>query len=93
MTAAALTAALTAREREVALLAAADTRSKDIADGLQLSVRTVNNHLQHAYAELGVTTRRELATALHRRVQADAGPLTELLISDTAQPSGSMTSA
>ncbi|MEU3920942.1 helix-turn-helix transcriptional regulator [Streptomyces sp. NPDC029004] len=93
LTAAAPTAALTAREREVALLAAAGTRSKDIADGLQLSVRTVNNHLQHAYAKLGVTTRRELATALDRRVQADAGGLTELLKSDTAQPSGSRTSA
>ncbi|MFD8376066.1 LuxR C-terminal-related transcriptional regulator [Streptomyces sp. NPDC059688] len=56
--------ALTAREREIALLAAAGTASKDIATTLHLSVRTVDNHLQHAYTKLGVTTRRELAVAL-----------------------------
>ncbi|MBT2392237.1 helix-turn-helix domain-containing protein [Streptomyces sp. ISL-1] len=66
LTAAAPGAPLTDREREVALLAANGTRSKDIADVLHLSVRTVNNHLQHAYAKLGVTTRRELATVLER---------------------------
>ncbi|MFG2606546.1 LuxR C-terminal-related transcriptional regulator [Streptomyces sp. NPDC048514] len=57
-------AALTPREREIALLAATGHASKDIAETLHLSVRTVNNHLQHAYAKLGVTTRRELAGAL-----------------------------
>ncbi|MFJ4429049.1 helix-turn-helix transcriptional regulator [Streptomyces bobili] len=57
-------AVLTAREKEVALLAAAGNASKDIADTLHLSVRTVDNHLQHAYAKLGVTTRRELAETL-----------------------------
>ncbi|WP_371666567.1 LuxR C-terminal-related transcriptional regulator [Streptomyces sp. NBC_00289] len=56
--------ALTPREREIALLAAADISSKDIADALHLSVRTIDNHLQHAYAKLGVTTRRELANTL-----------------------------
>ncbi|MFE9139670.1 LuxR C-terminal-related transcriptional regulator [Streptomyces sp. NPDC007355] len=55
---------LTSRENEIAQLAAAGTASKDIADTLQLSVRTVDNHLQRAYAKLGVTTRRELALAL-----------------------------
>lgn len=54
-------AVLTTREKEIALLAAAGTASKDIADTLHLSVRTVDNHLQRAYAKLGVTTRRELA--------------------------------
>ncbi|MET7458510.1 LuxR C-terminal-related transcriptional regulator [Streptomyces sp. NPDC005574] len=57
-------AQLTSREREVALLAAAGTASKDIAATLHLSVRTVDNHLQHAYTKLGVTTRHELADAL-----------------------------
>lgn len=61
---AATTAALTAREKEIALLAAANTPSKDIAAALHLSVSTVDNHLQHAYAKLGVTTRRELAGTL-----------------------------
>ncbi|MFE5549887.1 LuxR C-terminal-related transcriptional regulator [Streptomyces sp. NPDC056534] len=57
-------AALTNREKEVALLAADGTASKDIAAILHLSVRTVDNHLQHAYAKLGVATRRELADTL-----------------------------
>ncbi|WP_235034814.1 helix-turn-helix transcriptional regulator [Streptomyces sp. NBC_00080] len=58
------TAALTAREREITLLAAAGNASKDIAKALALSVRTVDNHLHHAYTEPGVTTRRELARPL-----------------------------
>lgn len=58
------TAALTTREREITLLAAAGNASKDIAQALALSVRTVDNHLHHAYTKLGVTTRRELARSL-----------------------------
>jgi DNA-binding CsgD family transcriptional regulator len=57
-------APLSAREREIVMLAAQDMSSKDIADRLYLSVRTVNNHLQHAYAKLGVTSRTGLARAL-----------------------------
>ncbi|WP_405931859.1 LuxR C-terminal-related transcriptional regulator [Streptomyces sp. NBC_00827] len=64
LTTAQATAALTAREREIALLAAVGTASKDIAQVLALSVRTVDNHLQHAYTKLGVTTRHQLAYAL-----------------------------
>ncbi|WP_369198939.1 LuxR C-terminal-related transcriptional regulator [Streptomyces djakartensis] len=67
-------AVLTAREKEIALLAAAGTASKDIADTLHLSVRTVDNHLQRAYAKLGVTTRRELATALGTPTTRPAPP-------------------
>jgi DNA-binding CsgD family transcriptional regulator len=51
-------------EREVALLAATGMSSKDIAERLYLSVRTVNNHLQHAYTKLGVGSRAGLARAL-----------------------------
>nr|WP_256105441.1 LuxR family transcriptional regulator [Streptomyces sp. ODS05-4] len=58
------TVPLTPREQEIALLAATGTASKDIADALGLSVRTVNNHLHHVYGKLGITTRRELADHL-----------------------------
>ncbi|MEV6332972.1 LuxR C-terminal-related transcriptional regulator [Streptomyces sp. NPDC051909] len=64
LTPAEVTAALSAREREIALLAAAGTASKDIAAILHLSVRTVDNHLQHAYTKLGVSTRRQLRDVL-----------------------------
>jgi DNA-binding CsgD family transcriptional regulator len=57
-------APLSGREREIVMLAAQGMSSKDIADRLYLSVRTVNNHLQHAYAKLGVTSRAGLARAL-----------------------------
>ena len=52
---------LTRREREVALLAAQGLASKDIAEKLFLSVRTVENHLQRAYEKLGIAGRDELA--------------------------------
>jgi DNA-binding CsgD family transcriptional regulator len=55
---------LSTREREIAMLAAAGITSKDIAERLYLSVRTVNNHLQHAYTKLGVSGRADLAQAL-----------------------------
>jgi len=55
---------LSDREREIVMLAAEGTSSKDIAERLYLSVRTVDNHLQHAYAKLGVSSRAGLAQAL-----------------------------
>jgi DNA-binding CsgD family transcriptional regulator len=55
---------LTLREREVAGLAAAGASNKEIAARLYLSARTVENHLQSAYAKLGVTGRDQLAQAL-----------------------------
>ncbi|MEO6629531.1 MAG: helix-turn-helix transcriptional regulator [Aquihabitans sp.] len=54
---------LTSREREIAGLAAQGISSPDIAASLYLSVRTVNNHLQHVYAKLGVTGREQLSDA------------------------------
>ena len=59
-----LVSPLTPRERDIAALAAQGSSSKDIADRLYLSVRTVNNHLQSVYTKLGVTGRRQLAAAL-----------------------------
>ncbi len=55
---------LTPREREVALLAAAGSSSREIADRLVVSVRTVDNHLQNAYRKLGVTRRQDLPRVL-----------------------------
>jgi DNA-binding CsgD family transcriptional regulator len=59
---------LTPREREVALLAAANISSREIASRLHLSVRTVDNHLGRIYAKLGVSNRAQLATLLEVRV-------------------------
>ncbi len=55
---------LTSRERQVAELAAEGVRSREIADRLYLSPRTVENHLQRVYAKLGVNGRVALAPAL-----------------------------
>ncbi|OZB88486.1 MAG: hypothetical protein B7X41_07930 [Microbacterium sp. 14-71-5] len=53
-------ARLTAREREIAGLAAAGLSSRAIADRLTLSVRTVDSHLSRVFAKLGVTSRAQL---------------------------------
>ncbi len=63
----AVTSVLTPREREVAMLAAARTSSREIAARLELSVRTVDNYLGRAYAKLGVASRRELAALFRAR--------------------------
>jgi DNA-binding CsgD family transcriptional regulator len=56
---------LTRRENEIASLAAAGRSSQEIAGRLNVSRRTVESHLHHAYVKLGVTDRTELAAALH----------------------------
>lgn len=55
---------LTKRESDVAHLAATRLRSREIAETLGISVRTVDNHLNNVYRKLGVKTRTELADAL-----------------------------
>jgi DNA-binding CsgD family transcriptional regulator len=55
---------LSAREREIAQLAASGLTSRQIASRLHVSVRTVDNLLQRAYAKLGIRQRDELPTAL-----------------------------
>jgi DNA-binding CsgD family transcriptional regulator len=57
------TGVLTAREREVVLLAA-HSSSREIADKLGLSTRTVDNNLARAYAKLGISGRAELRSLL-----------------------------
>lgn len=58
---------LTAREHEVALLAAQGLTSGDIADRLVLSTRTVDTHLARVYRKLGIGGRDELAASLAMR--------------------------
>ncbi len=53
-------ASLTQREREVVGLVRRGLTNREIAQRLWLSVRTVGNHLNHAYAKLGVSDRVEL---------------------------------
>jgi ATP/maltotriose-dependent transcriptional regulator MalT len=56
--------ALTASERRVARMAADGMPNKDIAQTLFVTVRTVEAHLHHAYQKLGISSRRELESAL-----------------------------
>jgi len=57
-------ASLTAREREVAGLAAQGLTAKDIGAELHIGIRTVETHIGHAYAKLGVRSRLELARVM-----------------------------
>jgi DNA-binding NarL/FixJ family response regulator len=54
-------APLSGREVEVAELAARGLTSREIAEQLYVSVRTVDNHLYRIYAKLGVDARDDLA--------------------------------
>jgi DNA-binding CsgD family transcriptional regulator len=55
---------LTAREREVAVVAATGASTKSIAERLYVSDRTVESHLGSMYRKLGVSSRPELVVAL-----------------------------
>lgn len=55
---------LTPSERSVVDLAANGLANKEIAAALFVSVRTVETHLTHAYAKLGVRSRSQLARRL-----------------------------
>ncbi|WP_051366540.1 helix-turn-helix transcriptional regulator [Hamadaea tsunoensis] len=61
---------LSGREREIADLVLRGLTSKQIAEQLFLSVRTVSNHLQNIYTKLGVTSRAELSGIVGRREAA-----------------------
>lgn len=52
---------LTAREREIALLAVNGESNRAIADRLTVSARTVEGHLYRIYSKLGISRREELA--------------------------------
>ncbi|MEU9369998.1 LuxR C-terminal-related transcriptional regulator [Streptomyces avermitilis] len=57
-------AALTAREREIAVLTSSGASAQAVAEALSISRRTVENHLYSIYGKLGVSTRAELKKAL-----------------------------
>lgn len=62
-----VTTQLTARERQIALLAAGGHTDQSIGDQLAISIRTVQTHLAHVYTKLDVAGRGALATALTAR--------------------------
>jgi DNA-binding CsgD family transcriptional regulator len=55
---------LTARELEIALMAASGMTSAAIAETLVLAVRTIDNHLRSVYAKLGIAGRHDLSKVL-----------------------------
>lgn len=57
-------AALTAREREVTVLATQGLTARRIGEELHIGTRTVETHLANAYAKLGVRSRAQLAEVL-----------------------------
>jgi DNA-binding NarL/FixJ family response regulator len=57
---------LTARESEVLLWVGRGKTNRDIAEILGMSPRTVNKHLEHIFAKLGVETRTAAAAAARR---------------------------
>ncbi|MBV8998687.1 MAG: helix-turn-helix transcriptional regulator [Solirubrobacterales bacterium] len=56
--------ALSAREREVAMLVASGKRNREVAAALFVSEKTVESHLARIYDKLGVRSRAALATIL-----------------------------
>jgi DNA-binding CsgD family transcriptional regulator len=64
--------ALTPSERRVAGLAADGLSTPEIAQQLFVTVNTVESHLRHVYAKLGVHSRDELPGALGRSVTLTA---------------------
>jgi ATP/maltotriose-dependent transcriptional regulator MalT len=65
---------LTSREREVASLAADGLSSDEISKRLFLSVRTVDNHMQHVYQKLGIVSRKDLPAVMRPRVTDGSSP-------------------
>jgi predicted ATPase/DNA-binding CsgD family transcriptional regulator len=65
-----LPGSLTEREREIAALVAQGLSNRDIARQLAIAKRTVDAHLGHIFAKLGISSRVRLATWL----DPDRGP-------------------
>jgi DNA-binding CsgD family transcriptional regulator len=65
---------LTAAEHTVAGLAGNRLTNREIADQLAVSTKTVEYHLSHIYAKLGVHSRNELARMIGATLDAPNGP-------------------
>ena len=65
---------LTRAEGSVAALAAAGRSNREIADAIDLSVRTVETHLRHVYEKLGISSRAELSGLVAPVGAEDATP-------------------
>ncbi|MGO9559705.1 MAG: helix-turn-helix transcriptional regulator, partial [Acidimicrobiales bacterium] len=70
-------ARLTKREHEIAALAAGGSTTREIAERMYLSPRTVENHLYHVYVKLGVRDRATLAAALAPAASPEPGASSE----------------
>jgi DNA-binding NarL/FixJ family response regulator len=62
-------AALTKREREIALLVASGLSNRDIATRLFISKRTVDAHVEHIFAKLEISSRVKLTMWLQAQVR------------------------
>jgi DNA-binding CsgD family transcriptional regulator len=60
---------LTPSERRVSEMAAGGMTNKEIAQGLFVTVKTVETHLGHAYGKLGINSRSQLASRLASEAQ------------------------
>ena len=65
--------ALTPSELRVARLAAEGRTNNEIAQHLFVTPKTVDTHLSHVYAKLGISSRRALAGALQEQPADDLG--------------------
>jgi len=59
---------LTAREREIVVLVARGLSNRDIAARLVISKRTVDAHVNHIFAKLGLSSRVQLTIWLRDRL-------------------------
>ena len=56
-----MSAALSTREHEVASLVTAGLTNRQIAERLVIATRTVDNHVQHIFDKLAVSSRAQVA--------------------------------